>query len=305
MTELGRVAVLMGGQSAERAISLQSGQAVAQALHESQVDAVAYDFNPHTAADFVGCGFDCAFIAMHGRGGEDGSLQGMLELLRIPYSGSGVLASALAMDKHITKQLWLAQGLPTPPAVVVAAHTSAADIATRIELPIALKPNCEGSSIGVSKVERWEDFAAARDLALHCSPTALAEVWIDGDEYAVALLADDILPPIRLQTARPFYDYTAKYHDAETHYHCPCGLPAAALAKLKTLCRKACRALGVHGWGRVDVIRDSSAQFWLLEVNTVPGLTTHSLLPLSAAAAGIDFKQLVLKILSSAQERVP
>jgi len=304
MTEWGRVAVLMGGQSAERAISLQSGRAVARALHESKIDAVAYDFNPQTAADFLGSGFDCAFIAMHGRGGEDGSLQGMLDLLRMPYSGSGVLASALAMDKHITKKLWLAQGLPTPPFVVVDAHTTAAHIAMHIDLPIALKPNCEGSSIGISKVERWEDLAAARDLALQCSPTALAEAWIAGDEYAVALLDDQILPPIRLQTARPFYDYTAKYHDAATRYHCPCGLPAATLARLKTLCWNACRALGVCGWGRVDVIRDTAAQFWLLEVNTVPGLTTHSLVPMAAAAAGIDFRQLVLNILGTARERV-
>ena len=300
-SEFGKVAVLMGGWSSERSISLESGGAVVSALQESGIDAVAYDLKPQTVASLATSQFDHAFIAIHGRGGEDGTLQGMLEMLKVPYTGSGVLASALSMDKVVTKQIWSAQELPTPLSVIVEQQSDIDDISAQIGFPFALKPVCEGSSIGVSKVESRDDFETAKNTALEVSKTIFAETWVAGEEYAVALLEDKILPPIRLEPSRTFYDYTAKYEDDKTQYHCPCGLSADETASLEALCLRACQALGVEGWGRVDVIRDPTGDFWLLEVNTVPGLTSHSLVPMSAKVAGIDFKQLTLKILGTAR----
>lgn len=301
MSEFGKVAVLTGGWSSEREISLESGAAVVDALQESGIDAIAYDLSRQTVASLADGDFDYAFIAIHGSGGEDGTLQGMLEMLDIPYTGSGVLASALAMNKIIVKRIWSGQGLPTPPFVIVDAESRAENIATQIGLPFALKPACEGSSVGISKVEKWDDFEAAKHDAMQNSNTIFAEAWVDGDEYAVALLEDKILPPIRLQTPRTFYDYIAKYRDGATRYHCPCGLPVEEIESLAELCMHACQVLEVKGWGRVDLIRDQAGEFSLLEVNTVPGLTAHSLVPMSAKAAGMDFRQLVLKILSTAK----
>ena len=301
MSELGKVAVLMGGWSSERAISLETGNAVVATLQESGIDAIAYDLKPQTVPSLATSRFDCAFVAIHGRGGEDGTLQGMLEMLNMPYTGSGVLASALSMDKIITKRIWMSQGLPTPSFAVVDQQSDVDDIVEQIGLPFALKPVCEGSSIGISKVESRNDFNDARSAAMQVSKTLFAEAWVSGDEYAVSLLEDKILPPIRLQTPRTFYDYTAKYEDSETRYHCPCGLSSQELQSLESLCTQACLSLGVKGWGRVDAIRDSSGKFWLLELNTVPGLTSHSLVPMSAKAAGIDFKQLIFKILGTAR----
>ena len=304
MSEFGKVAVLMGGWSSERTISLDSGNAVVAALQESGIDATAYDLSPQTVSSLASSRFDCAFIAIHGRGGEDGTLQGMLEMLDMPYTGSGVLASALSMDKIITKQVWTSQGLPTPPFVIVNSQSDPADIAEQIGLPFALKPACEGSSIGVYKVESLDDFDNARSAAMQISKTLFAEAWVSGDEYAVTLLEDKILPPIRLQPHRTFYDYSAKYEDSGTRYHCPCGLLPQELQSLESLCMRACSSLGVKGWGRVDAVRDSAGKFCLLEVNTVPGLTSHSLVPMSAKAAGIDFRQLVFKILGTARAEV-
>ena len=301
MPELGKVAVLTGGWSSERVISLDSGAAVLAALQASGIDAVAYDLKPQTVSSLATDRFDLAFIAIHGRGGEDGTLQGMLEMLDVAYTGSGVLASALSMNKVVSKQIWSAQGLATPPFVIVDPQSDIEDIVAHIDLPCALKPVCEGSSIGVSKVEHRDDFAKAKSAAMRVSKTMFAETWVSGDEYAVTLLDDQILPPVRLQTSRTFYDYAAKYEDRGTRYHCPCSLPSTELKSLETLCLRACEALGVKGWGRVDVIRDQTGGFWLLEVNTVPGLTDHSLVPMSAKAAGMDFRQLVLKILGTAK----
>ena len=301
--EFGKVAVLMGGWSSERAISLDSGNAVVAALQDLQVDATAYDLTPQTVSLLsIDC-YDRAFIAIHGRGGEDGTLQGMLEMLNIPYTGSGVLASALSMNKISTKRLWASQQLPTPPFVIVEQHSDIETIVAQIGIPFALKPVCEGSSIGVSKVENPDDFDKAISVAMQVSKTLFAEAWVAGDEYAVTLLGDRILPPIRLQTQRMFYDYAAKYEDDGTLYHCPCGLPSPTLEELENLCLRACQSLGVEGWGRVDIVRDTSGKFWLLEVNTVPGLTSHSLVPMSAQAAGIDFKRLILKILATATKK--
>ncbi len=303
MPEFGKVAVFMGGWSSERTISLDSGNAVVAALQDSQVDATAYDLRPQTVSPLsIGC-YDHVFIAIHGRGGEDGTLQGMLEMLNIPYTGSGVLASALSMNKVSTKRIWASQQLSTPPFVIVDQHSDIEAIAAQIGLPFALKPVCEGSSIGVYKVENSDDFDKAMSAAMQVSKTLFAEAWVTGDEYAVTLLEDKILPPIRLQTQRVFYDYAAKYEDEGTLYHCPCGLPPQALEELENLCLHACQSLGIEGWGRVDVVRDTEGKFWLLEVNTVPGLTSHSLVPMSAKAAGIDFKQLILKILGTATKK--
>ncbi len=295
----------MGGWSSERTISLDTGNAVVAALRESEVDAIAHDLRPKTVSPLsIGC-YDHAFIAIHGRGGEDGTLQGMLEMLDIPYTGSGVLASALSMNKIATKRIWASQKLPTPPFVVVDTPSDIEAIVAQIGLPFALKPVCEGSSIGVSKVENRDDFDKALSAARQVSKTLFAEAWVTGDEYAVPLLEDKILPPIRLQTSRVFYDYAAKYEDDATRYHCPCGLPSQALEALKNLCLYACKSLGVEGWGRVDAVRDTEGKFWLLEVNTVPGLTSHSLVPMSAKATGIDFGSLVLKILATATKEKP
>ena len=302
MSEFGKVAVLMGGWSSERAISLDTGNAVVAALQESEIDAIAYDLKPQTVPSLATSHFDSAFIAIHGQGGEDGTLQGMLEMLDIPYTGSGVLASALAMNKIISKRIWASQKLPTPPFVIVDQHSDIEAVVAQIGLPFALKPVCEGSSIGVSKVESADDFDNAMSVAAQVSKTLFAEAWVTGDEYAVTLLEDQILPPIRLQTQRMFYDYTAKYEDHGTRYHCPCGLPPQALEELENLCLHACRSLRVEGWGRVDAVRDTTGKFFLLEVNTVPGLTSHSLVPMSAEAAGIDFRNLVLKILQTARK---
>ena len=301
MSESGKVAVLMGGWSSERTISLDTGNAVVAALQESQIDAIAYDLKPQTIPSLATSRFNCAFIAIHGRGGEDGTLQGMLEMLDMPYTGSGVLASALSMDKIITKRIWASEGLSTPPFVIVDKQSDVDNIIEQIGLPFALKPASEGSSVGIAKVAHRDDFDDARSAALQISKTLFAEAWVSGDEYAVTLLQDKILPPIRLQTPRTFYDYTAKYEDSDTRYHCPCGLPSQELQCLESLCMEACLSLGVTGWGRVDAIRDSSGKFWLLEVNTVPGLTSHSLVPMSAKAAGIDFRQLIFKILGTAR----
>ena len=298
----GQVAVLMGGWSSERNISLDSGRAVFNALQQAGVDATAIDIDRQTVARLVSEPYDRAFIAIHGRGGEDGTLQGMLDLLDKPYTGSGVLASALSMNKIYTKQLWMSYGLATPQFIVYQSSLTCDAIAARLGFPFAFKPVCEGSSIGVAKIEQTSDFEDAQAEAMRFSGGVFAESWISGDEYAVALLGDTMLPPIRLEPTRPFYDYRAKYDDSTTRYHCPCGLSDKEIEDLQALCQRACRVLGVAGWGRVDLIRDRQGKFWLLEVNTVPGMTSHSLVPIAAQAVGIDFEQLVIEILASIQE---
>lgn len=298
--DYGKVVVLMGGRSAEREISLLSGQAVLQALQAQGIDAHGQD----TAADgfqdiLARENYARAFIALHGRGGEDGVIQGMLEMLDIPYTGSGVLGSALAMDKLRTKQVWQSAGIPTPAFAVLKSAADVAAVKNAIEYPVVVKPAHEGSSIGISKVDTAADLKDAWQLAAHYDDTVIAEQWISGGEYTAGILGDEVLPLIRLETPNVFYDYAAKYESDTTRYLLPCGLIAAQEAELQEVSLAAFRAVGAAGWGRVDFMLDESGRPWFIEVNTVPGLTGHSLVPMAAKAVGSEFKQLVCRILDT------
>lgn len=295
--DYGKVAVLLGGRSAERAISLQSGEAVLNALLQSGVDAHAFDPANTALTELLNQGFDRAFIALHGRGGEDGRIQGALESLGVPYTGSGVLASALGMDKCRSKRLWQSAGLPTPDFMPATAASDAAAIIDRLGLPLMVKPSREGSSLGASKVKTVAEFEPALQQALALDDEALAEVWITGAEYTVPILNGRVLPIIRLQTPREFYDYIAKYEADTTQYICPCGLDGTVEKQLGELALEAFAMLDASGWGRVDLMLDEQQSPWLIEVNTVPGMTSHSLVPMAAKQAGIEFNQLVLEIL--------
>ena len=295
----GRVAVLMGGRAAEREISLKSGAAVLTALLARGVDAVAIDAAEDVMAQLRGGGFDRAFIALHGRGGEDGTMQGALEILGLPYTGSGVLGSALGMDKLRCKQVWQGVGLPTPRYARVNRQSDFMALARELGLPLIIKPTREGSSIGMSKVCDPAQLAHAVDQACEVDEVVLAEQWVSGDEYTVAILNGEALPVIRLETAAEFYDFEAKYESNETRYHCPCGLDEIAERNLQKIALDAFNAIGATGWGRVDVMTDEKGQAWLLEVNTVPGMTDHSLVPMAANAAGIEFDELVWRILET------
>ena len=299
----GKVAVLMGGWSAEREVSLKSGAAVLAALRAREVNAHGIDADRTVLNALAAGNFDRAFIVLHGRGGEDGVVQGALEMLGIPYTGSGVLASALGMDKLRTKQLWLGMGLPTPPYRVVDSAGELAAAAAELGLPLAVKPSREGSSIGISRVDEAGQVSGAWERAAACDSPVLVEPWILGQEYTGAVLQGEALPLIRLETPRAFYDYEAKYHADDTRYLCPCGLPEAREAELRELVRRAYAAVGGRGWGRVDLLVDGQGQPWLLEVNTVPGMTDHSLVPMAARATGLNFEALVWRILETSLSR--
>lgn len=296
----GKVVVLMGGNSAERDISLQTGQAVLSALQRKGVDAQGIDTQHNALQQISTAQADRAFIALHGRGGEDGSMQGLLELLGLPYTGSGVLGSALAMDKLRTKQIWQSVGLPTPPALRVDANSDWQAVAEALELPLIVKPALEGSSVGISKVTSLDELPKAFEAANECASQVLAERYIRGAEYTIAVLQGKALPIIKLETPRDFYDFAAKYEDDRTTYLCPCGLSEAQEEALQNLALQAFQAVGASGWGRVDLMLDTENQPWLLEVNTVPGMTSHSLVPMAAKATGMDFDHLVLAILQTA-----
>ncbi len=298
----GRVAVLFGGTSAEREVSLKSGNAVLHALQSAGVDAFGIDVGDDFLARLVGEKIDRAFIVLHGRGGEDGSMQGLLECAGIPYTGSGILASALAMDKLRTKQVWQSLGLPTPRHAVLASADDCRAAAAQLGFPLIVKPAHEGSSIGMAKVADVDALINAWRDASQYDSQVLVEQWIHGPEYTVAVLRGQVLPPIGLGTPHSFYDYDAKYLANDTQYRIPCGLDAAKEAELKDLAARACEAVGTQGWARVDVMQDGAGQFWLLEVNTVPGMTDHSLVPMAARAAGLDFQQLALAILADSLE---
>jgi D-alanine-D-alanine ligase len=295
----GRVAVLYGGKSAEREVSLKSGAAVLVALQNAGVDAFGIDAGDDLLTRLGSERIDRAFIVLHGRGGEDGSMQGLLECAGIPYTGSGILASALAMDKLRTKQVWQSLGLPTPRHAVLASEDDCQAAAERLGFPLIVKPAHEGSSIGMAKVAGIDELITAWRAASNYDSQVLVEQWIQGPEFTIATLRGEVLPPIGLGTPHTFYDYDAKYVANDTQYRIPCGLEAVKEQELKDLSARACEAVGIQGWARVDVMQDSAGAFWLLEVNTVPGMTDHSLVPMAARAAGLDFQQLVLAILDA------
>ena len=297
--KFGKVAVLMGGQSAEREVSLRSGAAVLAALQGRGVDAHGVDVRSAAVLDELRTqGYERAFIALHGRGGEDGVIQGALELLGIPYTGSGVTASALAMDKLKCKLLLQGAGLPTPAFMVLEQDTDFEYIAATLGLPLMVKPALEGSSIGMTRVEHAGQLPGAWRTAAECEGAVIAEQWVTGAEYTVAVLGDEALPAIRLETPHEFYDFSAKYEADTTRYHLPCGLPPEREAQLQRLSLAAFRATGAEGWGRVDLLTDADDKPWIIEINTVPGMTDHSLVPMAAEAAGIAFDELCWQILA-------
>ncbi|GKW41312.1 D-alanine--D-alanine ligase [Pectobacterium parvum] len=305
MTE--KVAVLLGGTSAEREVSLLSGQAVLAGLKEAGINAHAVDTRDFPVTKLKEEGFTNVFIALHGRGGEDGTLQGVLEFLGLPYTGSGVMASALTMDKLRTKQVWQTVGLPVSPYVALdrrqysetAANALLAKF-THLGLPLIVKPSREGSSVGMSKVNTLSELPAALEEAFRHDDDVLVEKWLTGPEYTVAILGDEVLPSIRIQPAGTFYDYEAKYLSDDTQYFCPSGLSDEQEQALAGLAMAAYRAVDCSGWGRVDFMLDSDGAFYLLEVNTSPGMTSHSLVPMAARQCGLTFSQLVVKILGLA-----
>lgn len=302
-----KVAVLMGGTSAEREVSLNSGSAVLAGLQEMGVDAHGVDTREVSVLTLKEQGFSKVFIALHGRGGEDGTLQGVLDFMQLPYTGSGVMASAITMDKLRSKLLWQGRGLPSGRFVWLTREQYQqgidAQTATAIDalgLPLFVKPSCEGSSVGISRVERADDLPAALDEAFRHDNDVLIEAFLSGDEYTVAIVGEEILPSIKIKTASAFYDYEAKYISDDTQYFCPSGLSAEKEAELQKLVLAAWQSLGCSGWGRVDVMTDSEGRFQLLEVNTSPGMTSHSLVPMAARQAGYSFPQLVTRILALA-----
>ncbi|WP_447732516.1 D-alanine--D-alanine ligase [Pseudomonas shirazensis] len=302
VTAFGRVAVLYGGKSAEREVSLKSGEAVIGALQSAGVDVVAIDVGDDLLERLQREKIDRAFIILHGRGGEDGSMQGLLECLGIPYTGSGILASALAMDKLRTKQVWQSLGIPTPRHAVLATEQDCIAAGTELGFPLIVKPAHEGSSIGMAKVNSTQELVAAWQDAVKYDSQVLVEQWIHGPEFTIAVLRGQVLPPIALGTPHVFYDYDAKYIANDTQYRIPCGLDSVKEQELIDLTARACDAIGIEGWGRLDVMQDEQGRFWLLEVNTAPGMTDHSLVPMAARAAGLDFQQLVLAILAASVE---
>lgn len=299
--QFGKVAVLMGGNSAERVISLKSGQAVLEALLQQGIDAIGVDTATqlHLLTEKE---IDTVFIALHGRGGEDGTIQGYLETLNLPYTGSRILGSALAMDKLRTKQIWQATEFPTPTSVILDENTDFNEVAERLGLPLMVKPVLEGSSVGMAKVKAVDELKQAWQQAAEYQCTVIAEKFVTGVEYTVAILHNRALPIIRLETPRDFYDFAAKYTENTTQYICPCGLSEIEEQKLQNLALRAFNAVSASGWGRVDMICDEQGQPYLLEVNTVPGMTDHSLVPMAAKVSGVDFGQLCVEILKTAKK---
>ncbi len=295
----GTVAVLMGGNSAEREVSLRSGEAVYAALVARGVEAIAVNVKGDVMDFLADLNVDRVFNIIHGRGGEDGVLQAILDVLNVPYTGSGVLASALAMDKLRTKLCWRGANLPTPNWFVLKNENDIDVCIETLGFPIIVKPSLEGSSVGMSKAKNREELVAALEVALACNCEVYAEAWVTGDEYTVGILQGKALPVIRLETPREFYDYEAKYNSTTTQYHCPCGLNTEREKQLQELVLKASEIIGVEGWARVDVFIDKNGDAQLIEINTVPGMTDHSLVPMAAKQAGMDFNELVWRILET------
>ncbi|MEY3200743.1 MAG: hypothetical protein RIR70_293 [Pseudomonadota bacterium] len=299
--KLGKVAVLMGGSSAEREISLISGGAVLEALRGQGVDAHAFDPAQAPVCALREMGYQRAFIALHGRGGEDGTIQGALETIGIPYTGSGVMASAIAMDKWRTKLIWAAGGIPTPPYALLTAESDWQAVVEKLGLPIFVKPAREGSSVGATKVTDAADLPAAYQNAARHDSLVLAEAFISGQELTAAFLEDRALPLVRIAAPGGNYDYQSKYFSDETQYFCPSGLPAEVERKIQGIVMKSAALLNCRGWGRADVILREDGEPFLLEMNTVPGMTGHSLVPMAARAVGIEFPQLCMSILEGAR----
>lgn len=297
--EFGRVAVMYGGMSSEREVSLDTGRSVLAALESRGVDARGWDPAERSLREFADAGFDRVWIALHGPGGEDGALQGALQWLGVPYTGSGVMASALAMDKIRSKHLFQAAGLPTPDYRVISGIADARAALKALGLPLIVKPSGQGSSVGMSKVVAAAELAAAVDAALAFGDQALAERCVSGGEYTVGVLQGVALPTIRIETPRVFYDYEAKYHSDETRYHCPGTASADEEARYASLAVAAFREVGCSGWGRVDFMTGDDGKPQILEVNTVPGMTSHSLVPMAARQAGLDFAELCWRILET------
>jgi D-alanine-D-alanine ligase len=298
--KFGKVAVLLGGKSAEREISLLSGNNVLEGLRKSGVDAHPFDPAERELFDLKKEGFERAFIALHGRFGEDGTVQGALECLGIPYTGSGVMASALCMDKVRTKMVWLADGLPTPRYEVITERSDWSAVARNLTLPLIVKPAHEGSTLGLTKVLHQGDLPTAYELAARYDRLVLAEEFVHGEELTAGFLGEEALPLIRIEAPQGNYDYQNKYFTDDTKYICPCGLPAAEERHIQSLVMRSADVLDCSGWGRADLIRRSDGSVWLLEINTAPGMTSHSLVPMAAKVAGISFEQLVVRILELA-----
>ncbi len=298
-SNFGRVAVLMGGRSAEREISLKSGQAVLEALLAQGIDAHKIDAGLEVSEQLRIGHFDRAFVILHGRGGEDGEIQGVLQALELPYTGSDITAAVLSMNKNLSKQLWRHEGLPTPEFEQVTIDSDIDELVSKLGLPIIIKPVNEGSSIGMTKVKSAEDLRSAIKLATEFDAEVIAEQWITGEEYTVAVLAGKTLPVIQLKTPHEFYDFEAKYQSNTTEYLCPCGLNNQDEQECQQIALHAFDSLRMSGWGRVDFMRDESGQFYLLEANSIPGMTDHSLVPMAAKQAGLSFEQLVWAILET------
>jgi len=304
-SRFGRVAVLMGGHSAEREVSLVTGAAVLKALRQRGVDAHVFDPSSQPLEVLRAEGFQRAWNALHGRGGEDGAVQGALQYLGIACTGSGVLASALSMDKLRSKQLFEAVGLYTPPYCVLSSHVDLEPAARRLDWPMIIKPASEGSSVGMSKVSSAGELRAAFEQAQRYDACVIAETWISGGEYTAAILQGSPLPLIRIQAANVFYDYEAKYHSDQTQYFCPCGLEQDQEQALQAQAMRAFDALACDGWGRVDFMLDEQGRAMILEVNTVPGMTSHSLVPMAAKVAGLDFAELAWRVLETSFKKGP
>jgi D-alanine-D-alanine ligase len=301
--EFGKVAVVFGGTSTEREVSLKTGAAVLAALRRRGVDAFGFDPRDQLLPELLSAGTERVWIALHGPGGEDGTLQGALEYCGVPYTGSGVMGSAIGMDKLRTKRLALAVGVPTADFVILKDAQDFELALERLKLPLIIKPATQGSSVGMSKVERAQDLPAAFAAAAQFETLVFAEPWLTGSEYTVAILQGQALPSIRIETPKTFYDYEAKYFRQDTRYFCPSGLPPAAEAHLAQLALAAFEACGACGWGRVDFMMDGAGRAQLLEINTVPGMTDHSLVPMAARALGIDFPELCWRVLETSFTR--
>ena len=301
-----KIAVLLGGTSAEREVSLNSGTAVLNALRKQGYDAHPIDPKTFLVATLKEQGFDRVFNILHGRGGEDGTMQGLLEQIGIPYTGCGVMASALTMDKMRTKMLWRAFGLPVAEMEIVTVENRATlnpeVVVKKLGLPLMVKPSLEGSSVGLTKVKTREELESAVDFALKFDRTVLIEEWLAGDEFTVPVLDGEVLPSIKIVPEGEFYDYDAKYISDNTQYFCPAGLSDAREQELRRLVKQAYDVVGCRGWSRIDVMADAEGKFRLVEVNTNPGMTSHSLFPKSAATVGYSFEQLVEKILELSAE---